>query len=205
MPSAADALAFADLCAHVLPVWGRQLLSSRQQSEGAVAEMLAAFAELGPHLDMATRQSRQVSAALTQADGITQLAQACRQELQPVMGHLDPVAQQAVQRVLEMIGGTVLALEHITKPFVYETEKVSQQVERMYKGFQYQDRISQMIGLLHDDIERLREALVHPPSRLQASAWLQRLESNYVMSEQRKHHHGAASASAGDEEDTTFF
>ncbi len=46
------------LAAQVLPVWARQLASSRNQSEGAVAEMMSAFAEIGPHLDMASRQSR---------------------------------------------------------------------------------------------------------------------------------------------------
>lgn len=70
-----QAHALIKLCTEVLPVWARQLASSRHQSELAVAEMSSAFAEIGPHLDKASRQSGQMPAALAQdADGTTQLA-----------------------------------------------------------------------------------------------------------------------------------
>ena len=131
-----QAQALVALCAQVLPVWARQLASSRSQSEAAVAEMLAAFAEIGPHLDMA-----------------------------------------------------------------------SQQVERLYKGFQYQDRISQMMTLLHDDIERLQSAMCTNDPDMNAAAWLAQLESRYVMTEQRQLHGdlaGGDAAATGDDE-TTFF
>ena len=205
--------ALVDLCAAVLPVWGRQLVTSRSQSEAAVSEMLSAFAEIGPHLDMAARQSHQVSAALAQGeDGITLLAQACADELAPVLQRLDPLAAQAVQRVIAMIHKSVDALEQIAKPFVHETEMVSRQVERMYIGFQYQDRISQMMSLLLEDIHRLQEVMEHPgadPSALAPQDWLTRLESQYAMTEQRQSHNtGTASTGSpqpGSDDDSIFF
>ena len=196
------------LTAQVLPVWARQLASSRAQSEGAVAEMLAAFAEIGPHLDMASRQSRQITAALTQGEGgITLLAQACDQVLQPVLKGCTPQAAQAIEQVMGMIHTCVDALEQISKPFEHETQMVGQQVERMYKGFQYQDRISQMMTLLHEDIERLQGALGAPQLAVDADAWLARLHSHYVMSEQREQHAGPGSTDGHkpDDEETTFF
>jgi methylphosphotriester-DNA--protein-cysteine methyltransferase len=205
--------ALVDLCAAVLPVWGRQLVTSRSQSEAAVSEMLSAFAEIGPHLDMAARQSHQVSAALAQGeDGITLLAQACADELAPVLQRLDPLAAQAVQRVIAMIHKSVDALEQIAKPFVHETEMVSRQVERMYIGFQYQDRISQMMSLLHEDIERLQTVLQQPgmePAALAQQDWLDRLESQYAMTEQR-HSHSAHATPMGAppvsvDDDSIFF
>ncbi|GAB4213276.1 MAG: hypothetical protein Fur007_07160 [Rhodoferax sp.] len=206
--SDANAQALVALCAQVLPVWARQLLSSRSQSEGAVAEMLSAFAEIGPHLDRAARQSRQITEALAAGSGgITQLAQACEAAIQPVLDGCSPQAQAALQQVLHMIHATVDALEQIAKPFDYETQMVTQQVERMYKGFQYQDRISQMMTLLHEDITRLHDALVSPsPQAPDASAWLARLQSQYVMAEQHQQHAGEASAAAASaDDDTTFF
>jgi hypothetical protein len=170
--------------------------------------MLSAFAEIGPHLDMAARQSKQISAALAQGPGgITLLAQACEQELQPVLAALDGAASVAVQRVLTMIHSTVDALEQIARPFEHETQMVSQQVERMYKGFQYQDRISQMMTLLHEDIERLQQVMVDPKADIDAVAWLARLQSQYVMAEQHEHHDhtGNSVSGAGEYEDTTFF
>ncbi len=204
--------ALVELCAAVLPVWGRQLVTSRSQSEVAVSQMLGAFAEIGPHLDMATRQSRQVTAALAQGEGgITQLAQACENELAPVLGQLDAQAAQAVQKVIAMIHQAVDALEQIAKPFVHETELVSAQVERMYIGFQYQDRISQMMSLLHEDMQRLQAALAQPgtqPGALGQQQWLARLESEYAMAEQRHSHSAQAApgdAPAGGDDDSIFF
>ncbi len=196
------------LTAQVLPVWARQLAGSRSQSEKAVAEMLAAFTEIGPHLDMASRQSKQIAAALAQGDGgITQLAQACDQVLQPVLAGCTPQVGVAIQQVMTMIHACVDALEQIAKPFEHETAMVSQQVERMYKGFQYQDRISQMMTLLHEDIERLQAALATPQQEVDAQAWLARLQSQYVMSEQRQQHSNStlAPGSAAGDEETTFF
>jgi uncharacterized protein YukE len=195
-----------NLSSHVLPVWARQLASSRSQSEVAVAEMLAAFADIGPHLDMAERQSRQISAALAQGEGgVTQLAQACDNVLQPVLDGCTPQAAQAIAQVMTMIHTCVDALEKIAKPFEHETQMVSQQVERMYKGFQYQDRISQMMTLLHEDIERLHLAMVQPDTAVSPEQWLARLESTYVMTEQHQQHHSAGAAASGNDEETTFF
>ena len=104
-----------------------------------------------------------------------------------------------------MIRTTVDALERIAKPFSHETEMVSQQVDRMYRGFQYQDRISQMMTLLHEDIVRLELALVDPSADVNAQTWLARLESQYVMTEQRHHHTADDGDAAADDEETTFF
>lgn len=204
--SAAQAQALLALSAQVLPVWARQLVSSRSQSEAAVAEMLSAFAEIGPHLDMASRQSKQISAALAQGPGgITQLAQACDLVLQPVLGNCTLEAKTAITQVMAMIHATVDALEEIAKPFDHETQMVSQQVERMYKGFQYQDRISQMMTLLHEDIERLQAALQAPDANANAADWLARLESQYVMTDQRQQHANGAAVAAADDDEPTFF
>ncbi len=198
--------ALVALCSQVLPIWARQLASSRSQSETAVAEMLAAFAEIGPHLDMATRQSGQITAALAQGSGgIVGLADACDRELKPVLSRLDAASAAAVANVMSMIRGSADALERISKPFERETQMVGQQVERMYRGFQYQDRISQMMTLLHEDIERLKLALDDTSTDVDAQAWLARLASQYVMTEQRHHHHGQAGTAAVDDDETTFF
>ena len=45
-----------------------------------------------------------------------------------------------------MIHACVDALADITKPFGHETRMVTQQVDRIDKGLQYQDRISQMMA-----------------------------------------------------------
>ena len=200
------------LCAALLPVWGRHLATSRTQSEAAVAEMMSAFAEIGPHLDRAARQSKQITAALAHdTGGIINLAQACSQELVPLLTRLEPGVAATLQKVLGMVQKSVDDLERLSRPFEHETHMVSQQVERMYVGFQYQDRISQMMTLLHDDMARLESVLSNPLERadeLTQEAWLARLESLYVMQEQRQHHTGQTAIGADvidNDFDTTFF
>lgn len=199
-----------ELCVGVLPVWARHLATSRAQSEVAVAEMLKAFSDIGPHVDMAERQSQQITEALSQADGgMTGLASACEQVLSPLLQ--DPALPSggaaAIVQVLDMVRRSVHALEQIAKPFAHETQMVAQQVERMYIGFQYQDRVSQMMALLEGDIARLQAALAAPDSAPDLAAWLVRLESQYAMAEQHQNHVAPSAADPAGEQDneTTFF
>lgn len=63
------AQALVRLCAGVLPV---------------VIEMMQAFADIGPHIHKAERQSLQITQALSQSDGgVTGLASACDQAMAP--------------------------------------------------------------------------------------------------------------------------
>ena len=199
------------LCAGVLPVWARHLATSRAQSEVAVTEMLKAFADIDPHIGRAERQALQITEALRQADGgITGLAQACERIVAPVLDNpaLPAGAGEAIGQVLAMVRQAVDALEQIASPFSHETQMVAEHVERMYMGFQYQDRISQMMALLESDIARLQDTLAeHGATPPQLADWLQSLESQYAMAEQRHDHHGQNSAGspAIDNNETTFF
>lgn len=205
--------ALVTLSAALLPVWARQLATARSQSEAAVLEMISAFAEIGPHLDRAARQSHQITAALSHGEGgITQLTRACENELTPLLAGLDDNAAAAIRRVLAMVGKSVDALEAIAKPFELETQMVTRQVDRMYVGFQYQDRISQMITLLHEDTQRLLAVMVAPGTdgeALAPQAWLDRLESEYATAEQRNGHTSEALTGQdllpNNDTETTFF
>lgn len=205
-----DTTPLEQLCAGVLPVWSRHLATSRAQSEVAVTQMLQAFADIGPHIDRAERQSQQITEALSQSDGgITHLVQACERAMSPLLAdpQLTPDASAAIGQVLGMVRKAVDALEHISKPFAHETQMVAQQVERMYMGFQYQDRISQMMALMEGDMARMQEAFTtHAADTPDLAGWLVRLESQYAMTEQHKDHPGVeASAAADDSNETTFF
>jgi hypothetical protein len=198
------------LCTGLLPVWTQHLATSRAQSEVAVTDMLKAFADIGPHLDLAERQSKQITEALSQPDGgTTGLVEACERALAPVLANPQiPVdCAQALRHVLGMVQQAVDALQQIAKPFHHETMMVAEQVERMYMGFQYQDRTSQMMTLLESDMGRLLQALTIADQPLPDLAqWLSRLESQYAMAEQRQDHaHATGGAVAGDSKETTFF
>ena len=199
------------LCAGLLPVWVRHLATSRAQSEVAVSEMLQAFSDIGPHINMAERQSEQINDALAQPiGGVTGLMEACEHVLAPVFQdpNLSATSKATLEQLLNMVRRAVGALEQVAKPFQHETQMVAAQVERMYMGFQYQDRISQMMALLEGDMVSLQQALAAEGSQVpELAAWLLHLESQYAMSEQRADHAGVASDAPVDGKDTeaTFF
>lgn len=207
-PSPEVVHAMVALCQSVLPVWGRHLETARDHAEVAVAEMLSAFADTGPHLEMTARRSREINTTLlASGDGLKQLAQVCDDRLLPLMPKLDADGADAVHHVLQTIRRTIAALERIATPFEHESQMASHQVERMYVGFQYQDRISQMMTLLSDDMHRLQLLLAAPgtdAAALSAEAWMAQLESRYAMQAQRNAHQGVCAAQAGDLE-TDFF
>ncbi|MEI8159242.1 MAG: hypothetical protein WCH60_20465 [Burkholderiales bacterium] len=187
------------------------MATSRSQSEVAVTQMLKAFADIGPHIDLAERQSEQITEALSQCDaGVSGLTRACERVLAPVLADplLPAAAGAAMGEVLVMVRRAVDALENIAKPFAHETQMVAEQVDRMYMGFQYQDRISQMMALIEGDIARLYEAFASDGVGAPAlSDWLVRLESQYAMTEQHQDHQAKDSGDSGNDSnnETTFF
>lgn len=198
------------LCMGLLPVWQRHLATSRAQSEAAVSQMMQAFSDIGPHIAKAERQSQQINDALSQPVG-RGFVSACETLLTPLLGDtgLAPHSRAAIGQVLDIVRQAAGALEAIAKPMQEETHVVAEQVDHMYRGFQYQDRISQMMGLVEDDMARLLDALQSPGSHAPAlTQWLAELETRYAMTEQRDDHNGqsprdAATGSADSE--TTFF
>jgi hypothetical protein len=198
------------LCAGVLPVWARHLASSRSQSETAVSEMMQAFASIGPHLGRAQQQSQLIDTLLGQHGGpFKDLAQACEKALAPLSQYaqLPPDGAAAISATLALVRNAVASIEQLTLPVSQETDAVAEHVERMYIGFQYQDRISQMIALLETDIARLQDAMnAQNPDIPDLPEWLARLESQYAMAEQHQSHAGDAHSGRDDGgEETVFF
>jgi len=69
---------------------------------------------------------------------------------------------------------------------------VQDEYERVLMSFQSQDRLSQMLNCVSEDIVRLAEWLREGKdlSAAQAGEWLARLDASYTMEEQRSEHHG---------------
>ena len=210
----------AALCVGVLPVWARHLATSRAQSEAAVSQMLGAFAHIAPHIGLAQRQAQQITQALHPADSdpgtaTLGLAQACEKALAPLMANpqLRALAAPAVAQALSLVHHAVDALQAVAQPALDQAHALAPHVEQMYLGFQYQDRTSQMMALLEQDMARLQAAVATQgtgeATALTLAQWLARLESQYAMAEQHHEHAGVslqpgAPGTSGNDE-TTFF
>ena len=205
-----QATALKTLCLGVLPIWGRQLETSRVQSEAAVTEMLTAFATIGPHLEEAVRRSHAITQAMAPLDdsvGMSSLPDFSERELNPLLAELGAVRGAPIRRVLDLMRKAVQVLESATQPLSYDADAVNSNIERMYVGFQYQDRINQMMNLLQEDITRLHQLLEDAqaaPDALALQPWLDHLESLYAMTEQHRAHSNGGAVPDSDTE-TSFF
>ena len=181
------------------------MAASRSQSEVAVSEMMQAFSRISPHVHLAERQSLQLSEAIGEVP-ITGLAKACDAAIAPLLQHpeLPAGGAEAIQSVLSLVRIAVGTLEQFSQPLSQETHVVAEQVERMYMGFQYQDRISQMMCLLEADMSRLQALMDGSGADVpDLQNWLARLEAQYAMVEQLAIH--ADAAGSGPAQETTFF
>ena len=72
-----------------------------------------------------------------------------------------------------------------------QTAHIAHQVEQMYLGLQFQDRVNQILALIQEDVNRLAtvlQAAVADEAALEPGPWLARLASAYAMAEQHEDH-----------------
>jgi len=94
----------------------------------------------------------------------------------------------------------------VTAPSPSRAQQLDALLEDILVHLQFQDRTSQMMALLQEDMERLTQAAAdrqNPP--LEPTDWLSRLQLGYAMQEQHTNHAspGADPAASGGE--TTYF
>lgn len=73
-------------------------------------------------------------------------------------------------------------------------------VDQMYRGFQYQDSLSQILAILIRDMERMQQTLESPAGHTDTTApgaWMERLQSEFVMQAQRGAGHRDSAFASG--------
>ncbi|HEX5842815.1 MAG TPA: methyl-accepting chemotaxis protein [Pseudomonas sp.] len=112
-------------------------------------------------------------------------------------------AERIVGKVLGELGDGVAQLEQRLQMLQGNSREVEQTVNAVLVDLQFQDRVSQIISHITDDIQRLHGSL--DGQALPSSAeWLRRLESSYTTLEQQRVH-GGARAAAVEQSSVTFF
>jgi methyl-accepting chemotaxis protein len=110
-------------------------------------------------------------------------------------GSDEALRDQAERSARAVIGGLLQSLGDLNRSSRDLQEAgaaVQDEYERVLVNFQTQDRLSQMLCCVTDDMQRLREWLQQHGdlSAAQAGEWLARLDASYTMEEQRSEHHG---------------
>lgn len=101
-------------------------------------------------------------------------------------------SEQCARRVISALLARLRDLGRSGRGLRDAGNSIKSEIELAMMGFQAQDRLSQMLGTVNADIERLREWVVqgNRQDTAMAAEWLDRLEKTYTMEEQRTQHFG---------------
>ena len=112
-------------------------------------------------------------------------------------------AERIVGKVLGELGDGVAQLEQRLQMLQGNSREVEQTVNAVLVDLQFQDRVSQIISHISEDMQRLRDSLAEPVVPASRD-WLRRLESSYTTLEQQRVHSGQR-ASSVEQSSVTFF
>ena len=119
-------------------------------------------------------------------------------------------ASETLHGVVEQFEQVTVPLHHASEQIISNTNQVSSSLNNAVVHFQFQDRVSQILGHVQDSLNQMKGQLSSGLQDLNVAALMHELERKYTMAEERVNHAGQAgntasvkAASASDE--LTFF
>ena len=121
---------------------------------------------------------------------------------------------QVIEQVIQRFRGATTSLLDSSRELREESQAVGQEIAQVLVGLQFQDRVSQVLDLVRNDLEKLHQNLAQgqqdsaagrTPTPLDADAWLEQLAHTYTMPELHNVHRGNAQGAASSESEITFF
>ncbi|WP_445400907.1 methyl-accepting chemotaxis protein [Zobellella sp. An-6] len=112
--------------------------------------------------------------------------------------------EAALRAVLSLFGGTAEGLTRAVDSTRTEGEEVRGEIEQMLVSLQFQDRTSQILRQVCDNLEEFGRTLMQVGEPIDVDAWLARMTRSYAMLEQHLNHQGQAAERQG-QSDITFF
>lgn len=147
---------------------------------------------------LATQSSDAANKMMSRTNGIDLELQELRNRAAASDSSDEALQDQAASNARAVISGLLQSLGDLNRSSRELQEAgtaVHDEFERVLMNFQAQDRLSQMLNCVTDDINRLTDWVNQGGdlSASQASDWLARLDASYTMEEQRSEHHGNTS------------
>ncbi|AVO53619.1 methyl-accepting chemotaxis protein [Ectopseudomonas mendocina] len=144
-------------------------------------------------------------------DTIETVSSAIERTLQVSSEHADrdastlKSASQVIRQITADLRGSATRLVDHGVTLQQENKVVGEEISEVLVALQFQDRVSQMLGHMRDDIERLGMRLSASCERVDARSWLTELSHTYTMPEQHAIHHGRRAVATDSASDITFF
>nr|WP_313740610.1 methyl-accepting chemotaxis protein [Pseudomonas sp.] len=142
-------------------------------------------------------------------NAITQLVQAASNSADQD-SHSVSESEQTIQVVLARFQSITGRLADSADLLKQESHGIRDEMTEVLVNLQFQDRVSQILSHVRDNMHALHEHLVQAnqapdqPLGIDARQWLARMETTYATEEQRRLHHGEAAVQPNSQ-DITFF
>ena len=125
--------------------------------------------------------------------------------------------EKVLSQASETLSGVVDQFEQVTGPLhqaseqiIANTNQVSSSLNNAVVHFQFQDRVSQILGHVQDSLTQMKSQLNNGLEALNVAALMHELERKYTMAEERVNHSGKGSSNANakpsaSNDELTFF
>jgi methyl-accepting chemotaxis protein len=165
------------------------------------------FAVVADEVRKLSSQSAETGKRITEKVGI--ITKAIETTVQATASSADEqaaaatAADAAIRDVLARFNSLASALDSNTRHLVSENAAIRNEIGQLLVGFQYQDRVSQILGHTLEDMEKLQgiatDAVRDPGvlERVDAGRWRDDLARHYATEEERANHGGPMPSDAG--------
>lgn len=106
-------------------------------------------------------------------------------------------AEQIVNSVVDKFGHTANAVIQASQQMMNESQQVANEIDQVLYALQFQDRVSQMLSHVQQDIEKLNHKVDDVNGLGGVDEWLRELKSTYTMREQTQIHDKRAKPASG--------
>ncbi len=121
-------------------------------------------------------------------------------------------ARQTTESVVKQFGAVTEPLHQASESILHNTHQVSSALNNAVVHFQFQDRVSQIIGHVDHSLKGLQEQIRTQQVHIDVAELMHILAKHYTMAEERVNHRAVSStataavaAPAADDEEITFF
>ena len=97
-------------------------------------------------------------------------------------------AEQIVKNVVDQFGSTANEVVNNAQEMLQESLHVGQEIDQVLYSLQFQDRVSQMLTHVQQDVSKLSERVADHNVLEGADEWLEALRATYTMREQSQIH-----------------
>ena len=121
-------------------------------------------------------------------------------------------SEQSIEQVLTRFHEATASLAESAALLQHESSGIHAEISDLIVSLQFQDRVSQILSHVRQNMESLYDHLLHAKSApaherlaIDAQRWLADMELSYATDEQRDIHHGKQTPSQKTDTDITFF